>query len=286
MTCAGIAPIARMSQILIPIGDSMVVIGVVSAVVAAIYAVFERESGRALGWSSVSQLGIAILSPTYACAYAMQHGICKALLFSTLHTKDRSKLSDDSISHSHNQSAKTPSLPVEEFIRVIVFVVASLSIMGFPYLSGFITKNWVKTDLPYEAKIIYTTASLLTSTVYARLIFDRVSNFIDHQQPQTGLALRRISRNIIDVLSTPRLWILLVSIIALISFSFVDTTLYSTPSIRSAIVSAILGGILFISVVGIQADEFVKPITRTLDLVGAPFLVAALLLANLLYLKI
>ena len=47
-----------------------------------------------------------------------------------------------------------------------------------------------------------------------------------------------------------------------------------------------LGGILFVSVVGIQADDFVKPVTRTLDLVGAPFLVAALLLANLLYLKI
>ena len=60
----------------------------------------------------------------------------------------------------------------------------------------------------------------------------------------------------------------------------------SEPIVFSAIVSAILGGILFISVVGIQADEFVKPITRTLDLVGAPFLVAALLLANLLYLKI
>ena len=50
--------------------------------------------------------------------------------------------------------------------------------------------------------------------------------------------------------------------------------------------SAILGSILFISVAGIQADEFVKPVTKTLDLVGAPFLVAALLLANLLYLKI
>ena len=84
VTCAGIAPIARMSQILTPISDSMIVIGVISAVIAAIYAVFERESGRALGWSSVSQLGIAILSPSYGCIYAMQHGICKALLFSTL----------------------------------------------------------------------------------------------------------------------------------------------------------------------------------------------------------
>ena len=53
-----------------------------------------------------------------------------------------------------------------------------------------------------------------------------------------------------------------------------------------AVLSSILGGILFISVVGIQADDFVKPVTRTLDLVGAPFLVAALLLANLLYFKI
>ena len=69
----------------------MVVIGVISAV-AAIYAVFERESGRALGWSSVSQLGIAILSPTYACIYAMQHGIRKALLFSTLRSGDQAEV--------------------------------------------------------------------------------------------------------------------------------------------------------------------------------------------------
>ena len=81
VTCAGIAPIARMSVDLVPIGNSMVVIGVLSAVVAALYAVFERDDGRALGWSSVSQLGLAILSPSFSCLYAMQHGVCKTLLF-------------------------------------------------------------------------------------------------------------------------------------------------------------------------------------------------------------
>ncbi len=60
------------------------VIGVLSAIIAALYAVFERDDGRALGWSSVSQLGLAILSPSYACIYAMQHGICKTLLFTSL----------------------------------------------------------------------------------------------------------------------------------------------------------------------------------------------------------
>ena len=84
---------------------------------------------------------------------------------------------------------------------------------------------------------------------------------------------------------SPRCWILVHQLL-LDSFSFISPELFSIYSIRSAVVSAILGGVLFISVVGIQADEFVKPVTRTLDLVGAPFLVAALLLANLLYLKI
>ena len=284
VTCAGIAPIARMSQVLEPISDSMVVLGVISAVVGAIYAVFERESGRALGWSSVSQLGIAILSPAYACIYAMQHGICKALLFSTLHAGGNEPPQTLS-SHSHGHGLK-PAPPVEELIRVVVFIIASLSIMGFPFLTGFVTKSWVKTDLPYEAKIIYSTAALLTSTVYARLIFDRVSAFVRHSHFRASFMLSRLGRNLIDWMSSPRCLILVVSMAALIGFSFTSLELFTIYSIQSAVVSAILGGVLFISVVGIQADEFVKPVTRTLDLVGAPFLVAALLLANLLYLKI
>ena len=81
-------------------------------------------------------------------------------------------------------------------------------------------------------------------------------------------------------------YILIMSIILLVSSSLLFPELLTLGSIQSAVVSAVLGGILFVSVVGIQADDFVKPVTRTLDLVGAPFLVAALLLANLLYLKI
>ena len=281
VTCAGIAPIARMSQILTPISDSMIVIGVISAVIAAIYAVFERESGRALGWSSVSQLGIAILSPSYGCIYAMQHGICKALLFSTLHDED--KISAD-ISISHQSQSNLRQSP-QELIRVIVFVFASLSIMGFPFLAGFITKNWVKYDLPFGAQLIYTTASLLTSTVYARLIFDRIKMFV-HRRSRIESDRLNILNIIDETLSSPKNYILILSILLLIASSLIYPNLFTIESIRTAVISAILGGILFISVVGIQADDFVKPVTRTLDLVGAPFLVAALLLANLLYFKI
>ena len=281
VTCAGIAPIARMSQILTPISDSMVVIGVISAVVAAIYAVFERESGRALGWSSVSQLGIAILSPAYGCIYAMQHGICKALLFSTLRDDNDHSNSLSNLNSTYFNNRNSP----QELLRVIVFVVASLSIMGFPFLAGFITKTWIKYDLPFEARLIYTTASLLTSTVYARLIFDRVSVFIKRQNLNQGTPFDlAIALN--DLFSKPKNYLLILSTIFLVCSSLLFPELLTLGSIQSAVVSAILGGILFVSVVGIQADDFVKPVTRTLDLVGAPFLVAALLLANLLYLKI
>ena len=157
--------------------------------------------------------------------------------------------------------------------------------MGFPFLTGFVTKSWVKTDLPYEAKIIYSTAALLTSTVYARLIFDRVSAFVRHSHFRAVFMLSRLGRNLIDWMSSPRCLILVASMVALIAFSSLrQISLLFTPFSRRLF--HILGGVLFISVAGIQADEFVKPVTRTLDLVGAPFLVAALLLANLLYLKI
>jgi multicomponent Na+:H+ antiporter subunit D len=281
VTCAGIAPIARMSQILTPISDSMIVIGVISAVVAAIYAVFERESGRALGWSSVSQLGIAILSPSYGCIYAMQHGICKALLFSTLHDDNDNpdSLSKQDSSYLNNQNSP------QELLRVIVFAVSSLSIMGFPFLAGFITKSWIKYDIPFEAKLIYTTASLLTSTVYARLIFDRVNVFIKRQNSNQFKQFNFLVF-LNDLFTKPKNYILILSVAFLVCSSLLFSELLTLDSIQSAVVSAILGGILFVSVVGIQADDFVKPVTRTLDLVGAPFLVAALLLANLLYLKI
>ena len=46
-------------------------------------------------------------------------------------------------------------------MRVVVFIVASLSIMGFPLLAGFITKNWFKYDIPCGAKIIFAATTLL-----------------------------------------------------------------------------------------------------------------------------
>ena len=85
---------------------------------------------------------IAILSPTYACLYAMQHGICKALLFSTLQPQPQlleTRHHSETHGHGSNVQTKNPP-PIEELVRVIVFTAASLSIMGFPFLTGLLQK--------------------------------------------------------------------------------------------------------------------------------------------------
>ena len=272
VTCAGVAPIARLSVSMEPIGNSMVVIGVLSGIIAALYAVFERDDGRALGWSSVSQLGLAILSPSYACIYAMQHGLCKTLLFSTLSSPDRK-----STKQCSEQESPTN---VPEWLLVTIFIVASLSIMGLPLTTGFITKTWLKGDIPSEASLITSTSTLLTATVYARLIWTRVSLY----RRNLGTQLHR--RLEIGSKINAQTIILIVSGISIIAFSITYPGAYYYENIQNSLTAIILASFLYTSVAGLQTENFVKPVTKTLDLVGAPFVVAALLLANLFYFKI
>ena len=272
VTCAGIAPIARLSESMEPIGNSMVVIGVLSAIIAALYAVFERDDGRALGWSSVSQLGLAILSPSYACVYAMQHGLCKTLLFSTLSSPHE----NDSDKNSEQQSPTN----VPEWLLVTIFVIASLSIMGLPLTSGFLTKTWLKGDIPLEASLITSTSTLLTATVYARLIWTRVS------LNRRNLTIQQLRKAVDNIRINPQSMILLLSGILIIAFSLSYPGAYYYENIQSSLTAIVLASFLYTSVAGLQTESFVKPVTKTLDLVGAPFVVAALLLANLFYFKI
>tara|TARA_B100001142_G_C14207611_1_gene606348 strand:- start:297 stop:1070 length:774 start_codon:yes stop_codon:yes gene_type:complete len=255
-----------------PIENSMVVIGVLSAIIAALYAVFERDDGRALGWSSVSQLGFAILSPSYACIYAMQHGICKTLLFTTLSSPIQD---DESI-----ESAQSAPTNIPEWLLVTIFVIASLSIMGLPFTAGFITKTWLKGDIPIEASLITSTSTLLTATVYARLIWSRCNTYIKNLEIYKSLD--QYKQNLLN----PQSIVLIMSGILIIGFSFSYQEAYYYNNIQSSLAAVVLASFLYTSVAGLQTESFVKPVTRTLDLVGAPFVVAALLLANLFYFKI
>jgi multicomponent Na+:H+ antiporter subunit D len=122
----------------------------------------------------------------------------------------------------------------------------------------------------------------MTTTVYARLIWSRIVRFRNNLDERIGQADNKTKISTLN----PRSFILIVSGILLIGCSFSYIGAYYPANIRDSFIALILGTILYTSVAGLQAEDIVKPVTRTLDLVGAPFVVAALLLANLFYFKI
>ena len=279
VTCAAVAPLSRMSVILAPIGNSLIIIGILSSIFGAIFALIENDDGRTLGWSSVSQLGIAMLSPTYGCLYAMQHGICKSVLFLTLNKNQ----TGTNIYSNNLNNLEINNQDIDELIRIFAFIIAGLSISGFPFLSGYITKLLVKSDLPNEALIIFNSSALLTSGVYVKLIISRFNNIkIKYLSRKVINSLRL---NLFNVLSSKNITLILVSF-SFFGFSFIQSKYFSLEKIQMSFITLLLGFVFYLSFMGIKSNPSVSNVRKTIDIIGAPFVVAALLLANLTYLKI
>ncbi len=279
VTCAAIAPLCRMSVTLTPIENSLIIIGILSSIVGAIFALLENDNGRTLGWSSVSQLGIAILSPSYGCLYAMQHGICKSILFLTLNKNEK----ESKIYSANSNEVSLDEQDFEELIRIISFVIAGLSISGLPFLSGYITKSLIKNDLPKEALLIFNSGALLTSVVYVKLIFSRLKNF----------NIKFVFNNLFKYLNSkflknlkPTNITLTFSCLSLFGFSIIQSKYYSFEKVQMSVVTIILGFVFYLAFMGLESNSNNTSVRKTIDIIGAPFVIAALLLANLTYLKI
>ena len=278
VTCAAIAPLSRLSNILEPINNALIIIGVLSAILGAILALLEIDQGRTLGWSSVSQLGIAILSPTYGCLYAMQHGICKAILFLTLN-----KNPDSSIYKNSEVRDLSNGENFQELIFILAFIISGLSIAGFPFLAGYISKGLIKNDLPKEVLLIFNSSSLLTSVVYVKLIFSRVKeieiNYLVNNK------LKSIFKKIEGFLSLESFSLILFCVF-IVGFSFIDNKFYTFEKIQASLITNLLGVIFYTSFIGLIPNNNFTSVRKTIDIIGAPFVIAALMLLNLTYLKI
>lgn len=279
VTCAAIAPLSRLSNILEPISNSLIIIGVLSGILGAIIALLETDQGRILGWSSVSQLGIAILSPTYGCLYAMQHGICKTILFLTLNKSE----SSSNVYKNSNIKDISKSENLREIISIFSFIIAGLSISGFPFLTGYITKGLIKNDLPNEVLLIFNSSALLTSVVYIKLIFLRLKD-IDLKYLSSN-EFKSIFRNIGKAFSSKSIT-LLISSLFIVGFSFTNEKFYTIEKIQASILTTFLGAVIYISFIGLVPNKNFTNVRKTIDIIGAPFVIAAFLLFNLTYLKI
>ena len=77
---AGIA-LGRLGLINGQAAQLMLILGLLSVVIGGIGALVQDDIKRLLAWSTVSQMGFALLLPAAAGLYALAHGLGKAALF-------------------------------------------------------------------------------------------------------------------------------------------------------------------------------------------------------------
>jgi len=123
--------------------DILIVLGVVMAIYGIIYAAMENDIRRLLGWEIISQVGYMVtgvgigsaLAINGACAHAFAHILYKGLLFmgagAIIHMTGKSKFTD-----LGGLYKKMPG-------TMIFMIIGGLSVSGFPFLSGFVTKSMI-----------------------------------------------------------------------------------------------------------------------------------------------
>jgi multicomponent Na+:H+ antiporter subunit D len=157
---AGIYPLVRCAMTVEALDPTIRIFGVAAALLGSFCAIFERDTKRMLALSTVSQLGWIVAAPAVAGFYTLTHGLVKSALFLTvgaLPSRDLKQLQQQ---------------PIDRSIWVAL-AIASLSISGFPLLSGFAAKTLtLKNLLPWQ-EIAMNAAAVATAIAYARFIFLR-----------------------------------------------------------------------------------------------------------------
>jgi NADH-quinone oxidoreductase subunit L len=174
MVTAGIYMIARSNALydLAPIALNLVaVIGLATALLGATIALYQNDIKKVLAYSTVSQLGFMFLALgvgayTTGVFHVMTHAFFKALLF----------LGAGSVIHAmggEQDIVKMGGLRKKLPITYITFLIGVLAISGFPFTSGFVSKDEILMAV-YEHNKLYfylaAFAALLTAIYMFRLL--------------------------------------------------------------------------------------------------------------------
>ncbi len=167
--------------------EAVVLVGMISALIAAVMAIVSNDLKRVLAYSTVSQLGYMVYAVGTGALFASQfhllsHSVFKALLF----------LSAGAVIHSvgTRDMREMGGLGKQMPLVRVVFLIGGLALMGIPFLNGF----WSK-ELILEAGQVFGAAhgmlwayafmvlgAGLTGLYTARCIW-----MVFYGQPRTGL---------------------------------------------------------------------------------------------------
>ncbi len=164
VVAGGLCPLLRLALLLPGLQPVFTWVGLASVLLGLVYALCDGDLKRLLAWSTMSQMGIALLNPAAGGLYALGHGLAKASLFLAAGRVPSRDLS------LWGRQPLAPALG-------LALVVGSFSIAGAPPLLGYYTKATL-TELPITGLPglpVTVSAWLLpllmvgTAAVYARL---------------------------------------------------------------------------------------------------------------------
>ena len=175
MVTAGIYMVVR-SNVLFAMSPStltfILIIGVATSVFAAVIGLLQNDIKKVLAYSTVSQLGLMFAALglgafSSGMFHVVTHAFFKAMLFlgagSVIHAL-----------HGEQDIRKMGGLKKLIPITYITFLICSLAISGFPFLSGFFSKDEILAHAFEQNKTIWlilSASSFLTAFYMFRLVY-------------------------------------------------------------------------------------------------------------------
>ncbi|MBS1772540.1 MAG: NADH-quinone oxidoreductase subunit L [Bacteroidetes bacterium] len=171
MVTAGIYMIARSAALydLAPVAQNLVaVIGLATALLAATIALYQNDIKKVLAYSTVSQLGFMFLALgvgayTTGIFHVMTHAFFKALLFLGAGSVIHAMSGEQDIKYMGGLRKKLP-------ITYITFLIGVLAISGFPFTSGFVSKDEILLAVYHHNKAYFWVAAV-TAVITAIYMF-------------------------------------------------------------------------------------------------------------------
>ena len=170
MVIAGVYLVARAYPIFAASHEALLIvasIGMVTALGAATIALVSTDLKRILAYSTVSHLGLMMLSLgalgwTAAVFHLMAHGFAKALLFlgagSVMHGVG---------AHGDVDIRRVGGLRRAMPVTATVFSIGALSLGGIPILSGFWSKDEILLAVSHHLPVIFIVLAMLTAFLSA-----------------------------------------------------------------------------------------------------------------------
>ncbi len=175
MVTAGIYMIARSSVIfdLAPMVQNIIaIVGLVTAIMAAIIALTQNDIKKVLAYSTVSQLGYMFLglgvgAYTGAFFHVITHAFFKALLFLCAGSVIHALHHEQDMRHMGGLRKKLP-------VTFITMLVGTIAIAGLPPFSGFFSKDEILAHVYAHNKVLWMVAlfgAFLTAFYMFRMLF-------------------------------------------------------------------------------------------------------------------